>query len=118
MLFEILRPYRDIVRDVRVERFRSIETAHELRASIVFRDGSILHVRDYLFRDGTRQYAYHWQTRTGRLRRRWDTTGHWPDVPSHPHHVHVGSAKNVRSSNVRDVNGALAIIATQLRRRR
>ncbi len=117
MLFEALRPHRDIVRNVHIERFRSIETAHELRVSVVLTDGSTLHVRDYLFRDGTRKYAYHWQTGAGRLRRRWDNSGHWPEVSSHPHHVHVGSAKNVRASNVRDLVGAPAVIAAQLRRR-
>lgn len=118
MLFEILRPYRDIIRDVRVERFRSIETAHELRALVVFRDGSVLHIRDYVFRDGSRKYAYHWQSRSGRLRRRWDNSGHWPEVPTHPHHVHIGNAKNIDRSNVRDIGGALAAIATALRHTR
>ncbi len=76
VLFEALRPYRDIIRGVHIDRFRSIETAHELRARVFLRDGSVLHIRDYLFRDGTRKYAYHWQTATGRLRRRWDNSGH------------------------------------------
>lgn len=115
MLFELLRPYRDIVEDVRVERFRSVETAHELRATISFGDGSVLHVRDYLFRDGSRKYAYHWQTASGRLRCRWDNSGHWPEITSHPHHVHVGTAKDVRASVVRDLAGALAAIASRLR---
>ena len=57
----------DLIREVTIERFRAIEAAHELRASITLRDGSVLHVRDYVFRDGTRKYAYHWQSRRGRL---------------------------------------------------
>ena len=117
MLFEILAQHGDIVREVRVERFRSIETAHELRAKITLRDGSLLHVRDYLFRDGARKYAYHWQSTTGRMRRRWDNSGHWPEVSSHPHHVHIRTANNVRASTVRDLSGAMAAIAALLRPR-
>jgi hypothetical protein len=98
-----------------IERFRALETAHELRASITLRDGSVVHVHDYLLRDGTRKYAYHWQTRHGRLRRRWDNSGHWPEVPSHPHHVHVGRATNVSASRVRDLTGAMNFIAKALR---
>jgi len=117
VLFEALRPYRDIIRGVHVDRFRSIETAHELRGRVLLRDGSVLHIRDYLFRDRTRKYAYHWQTATGRLRRRWDNSGHWPEIASHPHHVQVGSAKNVQASSVRDLAGVLAAIGAELRRR-
>ncbi|MBP1688504.1 MAG: hypothetical protein H6Q33_4647 [Deltaproteobacteria bacterium] len=114
MLFEVADRFRQIVRTVRVERFRSFEAAHELRAAITLRDGSVLYVRDYVFRDGGRKYAYHWQSSTGRLRRRWDNSGHWPDVASHPHHVHVGSSRNVRQSTVRALAGALAAIASIL----
>jgi len=116
VLYEVLARHADIIREVTIERFRYIDIAHELRASITLPDGSVLHVRDYLFRDGTRKYAYHWQTRRGRLRRRWDNSGHWPDLPSHPHHVHVGSAANVSATGVRDLAGAMSFIAETLRR--
>ena len=123
MLYELLAQHANLIRAVTIERFRAIETAHELRASITLRDGSVLHVRDYVFRDGTRKYAYHWQSRRGRLRRRWDNSGHWPALPSHPHHVHAGSATKVVASSVRDLAGALQAIAqtfqpTPARRRR
>jgi len=116
VLYEVLARHADIIREVTIERFRYIDIAHELRASIALPDGSVLHVRDYLFRDGTRKYAYHWQTRRGRLRRRWDNSGHWPDLPSHPHHVYVGSAANVSATGVRDLAGAMSFIAETLRR--
>lgn len=117
MLYEILARHAVIIREVTIERFRYIDTAHELRASITLQDRSVLHVRDYLFRNGTRKYAYHWQTRHGRLRRRWDNSGHWPDLPSHPHHVHVGSAAKVSATAVRDLAGALRVIAEILQSR-
>ena len=59
MLYELLAQHANLIREVTIERFRAIEAAHELRASITLRDGSVLHVRDYVFRDGTREYAYH-----------------------------------------------------------
>lgn len=116
VLYEILARHANIIREVTIERFRYIDTAHELQASITLRDGSVLHVRDYLFRDGVRKYAYHWQTRRGRLRRRWDNSGHWLDLPSHPHHVHAGSAANVSATAVRDLAAALSFITETLRR--
>ncbi|MCK6556841.1 DUF6516 family protein [Candidatus Binatia bacterium] len=116
MLYEILAQHADVIHEVTIERFRYLEAAHELRASIALRDGSVVHVRDYLFRDGTRKYAYHWQTSEGRLRRRWDNSGPWPDLPSHPHHVHVRSATNVSASPIRDLAGAMCFVAEALRR--
>lgn len=117
MLFDALAQFRDIIRDVRIERFRSVGTAHELRARIVFRDNSVLHIRDYLFQNGSRKYAYHWQTAAGKLRYRWDNSGHWPEISTHPHHLHAGSVKKVQASSVRDLAGALAAIAGRLRAR-
>jgi hypothetical protein len=115
VLYEVLAQHADLIREVTIERFRALGAAHELRASITLLAGSVLHVRDYVFGDGTRKYAYHWQTRRGRLRRRWDNSGHWPELSSHPHHVHVGSAVNVVPSSVRDLSGALRFIAEALR---
>jgi hypothetical protein len=118
VLYEVLARYDAIIRAVAVERFRHFGSAHELRASITFSDESILHVRDYLFRDGSRKYAYHWQTRHGRMRRRWDNSAHWPEIATHPHHVHIGKRVNVKPSSVRDLAGALASIADVLRQPR
>ncbi len=111
MLYDVLASHANIIRAVDIERFRAFDVAHELRASITLVDGSLLHVRDYLFRDGTRKYAYHWQSPAGRLRRRWDNSPHWPHIATHPHHVHVGSRMNVEASVVRDFGGAMRLIA-------
>ena len=34
------------------------------------------------------KYSFHWQDAGGRLRKRWDNAPHYPDIPTHPHHVH------------------------------
>jgi Family of unknown function (DUF6516) len=67
-------------------------------------------VKDYLFLDGTRKYAYHWQDREGQLRSRWDNAPHWPGVTSYPHHQHRGSEDVVTSSDVRTPEEALQYI--------
>ncbi len=76
MLLDVLVPYEDLIRSIRIDCFRRLGTAHELRATIILVDGSQLHIRDYVFIDGTRKYSYHWQSAAGRLRRRWDNSGH------------------------------------------
>ena len=67
-------------------------------------------MKDYLFLDGTRKYAYHRQDREGQLRSRWDNASHWPGVTSYPHHQHMGLEGVVTSSNVRTPEEALQYI--------
>ena len=110
MLLELARRYADIIQAIEVERFRSVGASYELRAIIALKDGSKLFVKDYLFVDGTRKYACHWQDRAGQLRNRWDNAPHWQGVTSYPHHQHVGSEGVVTSSNVRTPEDALQYI--------
>lgn len=113
MLLELARQYADIIQAIEVERFRIVGASYELRLTIALHDGSTLFIKDYLFWDGTRKYAYHWQDRAGRLKSRWDNAPHWQDVASYPHHQHVGSANDVTSSEVRTPEDALQYIREQ-----
>ena len=93
MLLELARRYGDIIQAIEVQRFRIAGASYELRAVMTLKDGAKLFVKDYLFLDGTRKYAYHWQNREGQLQCRWDNAPHWLEVTSYPHHQHLGSAK-------------------------
>jgi len=53
------------------------------------KDGSRLDVRDYVFVNGRRKYAYHWMDGDGTLRCRWDNAPHWKDIATAPHHKHL-----------------------------
>lgn len=110
MLLELARRYRDIIQAIEVERFRIVGASYELRAIIALKDGSKLFVKDYLFLDGSRKYAYHWQAPEGQLRSRWDNAPHWQEVTSYPHHQHMGLEGVVTSSNVRTPEDALQYI--------
>lgn len=58
MLLELAKRYSDLIQEIEIERFRVVGASYELRAVISLRDGSKLFVKDYLFLDGTRKYAY------------------------------------------------------------
>ncbi len=54
------------------------------------KDGSVLFIREYM--DETdRNYSYHWQDARASLIIRWDNAPHHPDLPTFPHHRHVGT---------------------------
>ena len=66
--------------------------------------------------DGPRtvDYRYHWVDTQQRLRRRWDSAPHHPELPGFPHHVHEGSEDNVQAGQPRSLLALLAYIETAL----
>lgn len=62
------------------------------RADLYFYDGSLLHIREFVF---TRSqivkdiYAYHYQNAEERMIFRYDNTGHFQNLPNFPHHKHT-----------------------------
>jgi hypothetical protein len=57
-------------------------------------------------------YRYQWMdsTRT-KLRRRWDDTPHFPQLPGFPHHCHVEQENQVESALPMDLQMLLDVIA-------
>jgi hypothetical protein len=85
-LFDV---YASLFKSWRVVRYEQEGDAYVLQLSAVLLDGSRLELRDYLFADGSRRYAYQWMKADGTLRRRWDNAPHWPSVATAPHHMHL-----------------------------
>ncbi len=90
MPYRLQHRYARIVDRVEVTRYRKFGKARELVAKVYLKDGSVLYVRDYLFINGERKYAFHWQDPQGHLLVRWDNAPHYPELKSFPHHRHVG----------------------------
>jgi hypothetical protein len=86
------------------------EDAYHLHVSARLRDDSRLELRDYLFADGTRKYAYHWMEPDGSLRRRWDNAPHWPEIAAHPNHVHVAHEKEPTSSTITNLEDLMQFL--------
>ena len=88
-MIHILKSYSGIIKSYEIKRYRQYGSAYEFIAIVHFIDDSTLHVRDYLFLDGSRKYAYHWQDKTNHLLYRWDNAEHYPHLPNFPHHCHT-----------------------------
>jgi hypothetical protein len=60
-----------------------------IRFVIALRDGSELHVFEYVDSDLHKiDYSYHWQDKEKRLITRWDNAPHHSEIETFPHHVH------------------------------
>ena len=59
------------------------------------------------------KYSFHWQSADGKLRKRWDNAAHYPEAPTHPHHVHDSTEANVLPHEPISAEEVLAIIAEE-----
>jgi hypothetical protein len=105
LFFQVIKQYPDIVKDIRIEKFRQFGFSYQLRALVFLCDDSELYVKDYLFQDNSRKYSYHWQSKDGKLIGRWDNAPHWPDAGTFPHHFHNGQTGNIDNSEIRNMEG-------------
>ena len=64
-----------------------------LRIRIRFNDGHLLEMSEAIIVEGERldflDYRYHYQDEHNNLIFRYDSTPHFPDLPSFPHHKHL-----------------------------
>lgn len=78
--------------------------------SAILIDDSRLEIRDYLFADGSRKYAYQWMEEDGALRRRWDNAPHWPAISTAPHHSHPSDNLSPEPSTVTNLEDLAAFL--------
>lgn len=114
MLLDQIRKYSRVIDDFDVERFRKESASFQLIASVRFTNRSNLYLKDYLFRDETRKYAYHWQSHEEELIIRWDNAPHWKKIKTHPHHKHVRRKDNVMESDVRSIRDVFRAIYDEM----
>lgn len=72
-----------------------------LRGDIYFIDNSRLHFRELHVREdefAKKSYVYHYQDFDENLIFRYDNAPHFPDLPSAPHHKHIGDKQVIASA--------------------
>ena len=80
-----------------------------IRGRLKFHDGSLLDFGEVLILQSRHivklRYAYHYQNASGEVIFRYDNAPHYPNLPTHPHHKHVGST--VEPAQVTDLSEVL-----------
>lgn len=99
-----------LFRGWRIEQFEETENSYRLRLTAELVDGSRLALRDFLFQDGSRSYAYQWMETDGALHRRWANAPHWPQVATAPHHTHMPDQKIPKDSTVTNIEDLLQFL--------
>lgn len=108
-----------LIADFCILRERVMLADGHLRARLTFQDGSMLEFSEYVQqtvddRTETLVYSYHWADATGELRRRWDNTPHYPDMPNFPHHIHDGETGAVIPGEPVNIFTVLDVIVAEL----
>jgi hypothetical protein len=98
------------IQDVRSEKRTSTEGF--VRGDVRFKDGSQLHFRELVTTEPSVQrvsYTYHYMRADGTMVFRYDDTDHFPNLPTAPHHKHIGG-NDVIAANAPD----LAVVLTEI----
>lgn len=87
------------------------------RAGIV--NGDFLEVAEYFtVRDDrvwVQRYRYQWMDAAQKvLRRRWDNTRHFPELPNFPHHIHDGCEEMVVPGQVLSITDVITLLEDEL----
>jgi hypothetical protein len=64
-----------------------------LRVMVVLKNNDLLEIFIYVISNKklkVQKYRFHWQTKEGLLRRRWDNAPHHRRLTTFPHHIHIG----------------------------
>ncbi len=113
-MLHLFEAHASLFQQWRVVSYEQEGEAYSLQVAAVLRDGSRLAVRDYLFADGSRKYAYQWMTDDGVLRQRWDNAPHWPTIATAPHHVHLAGQQMPEPSVITNLEDLLQFLEKQL----
>ncbi len=81
--------------EILLQESRSDLTKTKAKAELP--NGSFIFLREVSIQNILFDYSYHWQSADGSLIIRWDNAAHYPSIPTHPHHKHVGTETNVQA---------------------
>ena len=109
-MLQLFERNQDLFASWFVIRYEKEGDAYLLQLGAVLHDGSRLELRDYLFINGTRKYAYQWMGADGKLKQRWDNAPHWPEITTHPHHTHLPNQSFPEPSTVTNLEDLLSYL--------
>jgi hypothetical protein len=98
-----------MVRSQDVHTEKRTPTEGFLRGDLLFKDGSRLHFRELVSTDPKVElvsYTYQYMQADGTMLFRYDDADHFLDLPTAPHHKHVGETEVV-AANAPDLESVL-----------
>jgi len=96
-MLDLISRYREIIKDFNVLLYDQEGERYRIKIELIFKDDSKLFIKEYLFENNERKYAYHWSDISGILICRWDNASHWRNIGTFPHHKHIKNNEVIAS---------------------
>ena len=88
-MLDLIAKYESFIKSFRVLLYEQEGKLLRFKAQLIFMDDSTLFIKEYIFENKERKYAYHWTDSSESLICRWDNANHWSDISTSPHHKHT-----------------------------
>ncbi len=109
---ELLARYRDLVTGIAAVDHLVREGIELYKAHLLLADGSSLRVSEVWIDGRLKKYSYYWLDESEQLIAGWDNAPHYPEIKTHPHHLHTATGS--RDSAVRNLEDALELLSKQI----
>ena len=90
-MLDLIAKYEHFIKSFHIPLYEHEGEIFRLKVQLTFTDDSTLFVKEYVFKNKERKYAYHWADAFGNLICRWDNANHWSGISTAPHHKHIGT---------------------------
>jgi len=103
-----------IVKETRIIKLTMEEDIQRICLKVTIKDGSLLFIREtttFEFED----YSYHWQNKKGNLLARWDNAGHFKNLDTFPHHLHVKNKRKALPAKKPTIKNVLDYIKSNIK---
>lgn len=89
-MLDLIAGYKRLIKSFHVYQYEKEGELFRFKAQLTFSDNSKLFIKEYVFDNKERKYAYHWTDSIGNMICRWDNASHWLTISTFPHHKHIG----------------------------
>ena len=94
MLISLVKRYAHVIKSHKIIQYERNGPYLRFKAEIIFKNKSVLFIRQTIVKGKVFKYAYHWENSKGTLICRWDNAPHWPEISTFPNHIHLPDDKN------------------------
>ena len=90
-MLDLIARFKHVIKSFRVSLYEQEGEILRFKSQLTFTNDSNPFIKEYIFENKERKYAYHWADTSGNLICRWDNSNHWPEISTFPHHKHTGN---------------------------
>ena len=90
-MLDLIDRFKHVIKSFHVFLYEQEGEILRFKSQLTFTNDSNLFIKEYIFKNKERKYAYHWADTSGNLICRWDNSNHWPEISTFPHHKHIGN---------------------------